>query len=218
MNKDREQSSHLPEAFQTEPSDVIYLPNSFIQIEEMSPLECKNGGRALHINYSFFNTLFGEMMMASTPKGVCYIGFSNDKERLMRELTRLFPKATYKEQTDDFQQKALLLFSLEREPSEPIKLHLKGTNFQLSVWKALLKIPFGTLTSYAKIARQVDKPKASRAVGTSVGSNPVSFLIPCHRVVCSNGNLGGYHWGLPRKITMIEWEAAQLDDSRVRMN
>jgi AraC family transcriptional regulator of adaptative response/methylated-DNA-[protein]-cysteine methyltransferase len=107
------------------------------------------------------------------------------------------------------QRNALLIFKQNGHELKQVKLHLKGTEFQLKVWEALLKIPAGQLISYGQLAQRIDKPKAARAVGTANGDNPVAFLIPCHRVIQSSGALGGYHWGLSRKAAMIGWEAAQ---------
>ncbi|MNT75939.1 Methylated-DNA--protein-cysteine methyltransferase [compost metagenome] len=109
------------------------------------------------------------------------------------------------------QQNALYIFSHDWSKLNQVKLHLKGTEFQLKVWEALLKIPMGKLATYGNLAKQLQNPNASRAVGTAIGDNPVAFLIPCHRVIQSSGALGGYHWGLNRKTAMIGWEAAKMD-------
>jgi AraC family transcriptional regulator of adaptative response/methylated-DNA-[protein]-cysteine methyltransferase len=110
------------------------------------------------------------------------------------------------------QQNVLYIFTHDWSKLHKIKLHLKGTEFQLKVWETLLKIPMGQLSTYGNIAKQIDIPKAARAVGTAVGDNPVAFLIPCHRVIQSSGIFGGYHWGAIRKTAMIGWEAAKTYD------
>jgi AraC family transcriptional regulator of adaptative response/methylated-DNA-[protein]-cysteine methyltransferase len=178
--------------------------HSLVAIESI-PLD-EYWSKDLKIAYSFSNTLFGETLIASTTKGVCYLAFSDHKEQTLGGLKRMFPYAAYTNGTDEYHQQILPFFSDDWKNVKPIKLHLKGTEFQLKVWKILLQIPFSGLTTYGEIACRINNPKASRAVGTAVGCNPVAFLIPCHRVIRSDGALGGYHWGLPRKINMINWE------------
>lgn len=182
----------------------------FISVEAMKPEEVKNGGCGLTIRYSFADASCGEMLLASTAKGVCYLAFVTDgHEAALAELKHLFPCATYEMGIDAFQEKALL--ALDGNVSGSIPLHLKGTDFQMNVWKELLKIPAGGVTSYGKIAEALQKPKACRAVGTAIGDNPVSVLIPCHRVLRADGALGGYHWGLERKIRLLEREKLQAE-------
>jgi AraC family transcriptional regulator of adaptative response/methylated-DNA-[protein]-cysteine methyltransferase len=177
----------------------------------MTPGEYKNGGAALHINYSYAASPFGNILVASTSKGICYMSFSDDEERSLNDLKGRFPNATFKRFLDNVQQNALYIFTHDWTKLSQIKLHLKGTAFQLKVWETLLKIPMGELTSYGNIAGQITRPNASRAVGTAIGSNPVAFLIPCHRVIQSGGAPGGYMWGLTRKSAIIGWEAARLN-------
>jgi AraC family transcriptional regulator of adaptative response/methylated-DNA-[protein]-cysteine methyltransferase len=183
--------------------------NSLVTIESIPPNEYRS--KDLKIVYSFSNTLFGETLIASTIKGVCYLGFSDNKEQTLNRLKRMFPYATYTNRIDEYHQQILFFFSDDWKNLKPIKLHLKGTEFQLKVWKILLQIPPASLTTYSEIARRMKNPKAARAIGTAVGSNPVAFLIPCHRVIRSDGALGGYHWGLPRKINMINWEKEKFN-------
>ena len=193
-------------AFETGFSGTSRLHDLFIKLEGMSPAEYKNGGKNLLINYSYYETHFGRMLVASTHKGICYMGFVYD----LSELSNRFPEATLKEKKDSIQTDAVSFYTQDWKDLKQIKLHLKGTDFQLKVWETLLKIPLGKLTTYGSIASQIDKPKASRAVGTAIGCNPVGFLIPCHRVIRSNGETGGYMWGDERKSAMIGWEAAQV--------
>jgi AraC family transcriptional regulator of adaptative response/methylated-DNA-[protein]-cysteine methyltransferase len=129
----------------------------------------------------------------------------------LNDLQVRFPNAAFKQLLDPLQQNALYIFTHDWSNLSQIKLHLKGTPFQLKVWDTLLKIPSGQLNSYGSIAGKIARPNASRAVGTAIGSNPVAFLIPCHRVIQSGGSLGGYMWGLTRKRAMIGWEAARLN-------
>lgn len=186
------------------------MNGSFLSVEAMTPDEVQKGGYHLTIRYSFVETACGEMLVASTSKGVCYLAFvTAGHEAVLAELKHLFPRATYEMGTDAFQEKALL--ALDGKVDGLVPLHLKGTDFQLSVWKELLKIPAGSVTSYGKIAEALQKPKACRAVGTAVGDNPVSVLIPCHRVLRTDGALGGYHWGLERKIRLLDREKLQTE-------
>jgi AraC family transcriptional regulator of adaptative response/methylated-DNA-[protein]-cysteine methyltransferase len=183
--------------------------NSLVAIENVSFKEYQS--KDLKIAYSFSNTHFGETLIASTAKGICYLAFPGNKEHALAELKQMFPYATYTNETDGYHQQILSFFSDDWRNLKPIQLHLKGTEFQLKVWKLLLQIPFASLTTYGEIARRTGNPKASRAVGTAVGSNPAAFLIPCHRVIRSDGALGGYHWGLPLKTNMINWEKERFN-------
>ncbi|WP_343635642.1 methylated-DNA--[protein]-cysteine S-methyltransferase [Fluviicola sp.] len=196
-------------AFETGLSGTGRLHDLFIRIEGMTPAEYKNGGKNLSINYSFAESPFGPMIVASTPKGVCYMAFEEQEEKALTNLKVKFPHAAMERKSDLLQQDALFIFQNNWERLPEIKLHLKGTDFQLKVWETLLKIPMGKLATYGTIATQVGNPNASRAVGTAIGSNPVAFLIPCHRVIQSSGNLGGYMWGNTRKTAIIGWEGAQ---------
>jgi AraC family transcriptional regulator of adaptative response/methylated-DNA-[protein]-cysteine methyltransferase len=177
----------------------------------MTPAEYKNGGKALFINYSFADSPFGTILVASTLKGICYMAFADDKEKALNELHHQFPNAAYNQVVDHIQQEALFIFQKDWSKLSNIKLHLKGTPFQLKVWEALLTVPMGGLETYGSLAKVIQMPTASRAVGSAVGDNPVAFLIPCHRVIRSTGDFGQYHWGSTRKSAMIGWEAAKLN-------
>ena len=175
----------------------------------MSPGEYKNGGENLTINYSFAETPFGNILVASTVKGICHMAFADDEKQALHSLQQMFPNAVYHQMVDLCQQNVLYIFAHDWTRLNQIKLHLKGTEFQLKVWETLLKIPMGQLATYGNIAKQIHQPTASRAVGTAIGDNPVAFLIPCHRVIQSTGVFGQYHWGSIRKTAMIGWEAAK---------
>ncbi|AVF49693.1 cysteine methyltransferase [Elizabethkingia anophelis] len=206
------QNATLAEAaYETGLSGTGRLHDLFINIEGMTPFEYKNGGESLHINYSFFNSTFGSVFIASTTKGICAMTFYENKADAVQQLKKQFPNAILHEQSDAFQENALSIFSKDWQQINTIKLHLKGTDFQLKVWEALLKIPLGELTTYGYLAEQINNPKASRAVGTAIGSNPVAFLIPCHRVIQSTGKIGGYMWGPTRKTAIIGWEQARVN-------
>jgi AraC family transcriptional regulator, regulatory protein of adaptative response / methylated-DNA-[protein]-cysteine methyltransferase len=213
-------------AFETGLSGTGRLHDLFVSIEGMTPGEFRNGGADLEINYSFAESPFGEMLVASTAKGICYMAFvdqaaasgvapgsgvapDSGEPGAFADLRSRFPNARYRQVTDLTQQNALYIFTQDWSRLHEIRLHLKGTEFQLKVWETLLKIPMGGLTTYKDIAGRIGNPQASRAVGAAVGDNPVAFLIPCHRVIQSTGVIGQYHWGAGRKTAMIGWEAAR---------
>lgn len=187
------------------------LHDLFIKIEGMTPGDYKNGGAALSINYSFSESPFGGIIVASTQKGICHLAFADDQQAALTTLRSRFPNASWQQKVDQLQQQALFIFTHDWSKPGEVKLHLKGTPFQVKVWETLLSIPMGRLTTYGNIARQVNLPNASRAVGSAVGDNPVAFLIPCHRVIQSTGLIGGYHWGGVRKTAIIGWEAARSE-------
>jgi AraC family transcriptional regulator of adaptative response/methylated-DNA-[protein]-cysteine methyltransferase len=179
----------------------------------MTPGEFRHGGADLEINYSFAESPFGNILVASTPKGICYMAFVDQpvEAPALADLRAHFPNARLRQMTDLIQQNALYIFTQDWGSLQQIKLHLKGTEFQLKVWETLLKIPMGGLSTYKGIAGQLGNPNASRAVGSAVGGNPVAFIIPCHRVIQSEGSFGQYHWGTTRKTAMIGWEAAKIN-------
>jgi AraC family transcriptional regulator, regulatory protein of adaptative response / methylated-DNA-[protein]-cysteine methyltransferase len=196
-------------SFETGLSSTGRLHDLFIGIEGMTPGEFKQGGEALQINYSFAETPFGNIIIASTTKGICKLAFVDDDKSGIADLQQFYPNATLTQKTDLIQQDALRFFAGDWSDLKKIKLHLKGTAFQLKVWQSLLRVPFGHLSTYASIAADINSPTAARAVGTAIGSNPVAFLIPCHRVIKSTGIIGEYHWGSNRKTSMLGWEAAR---------
>lgn len=182
-----------------------------MDIEGMTPEECAGGGKNLLVRHSFAESPFGPLIIASTEKGVCHLAFSDDRDQAFEDLKKDFPQADHRPGLDVFQENALAVFRAHRSPPSRIRLHLKGTAFQLKVWHSLLKIPIGSLTTYAHVAADIGMPRAPRAVGTAIGDNPVGFLVPCHRVVRSSGELGGYMWGPTRKAAIIGWEAGWLE-------
>jgi AraC family transcriptional regulator, regulatory protein of adaptative response / methylated-DNA-[protein]-cysteine methyltransferase len=198
-------------ALETGLSGTGRLHDLFINIEGMTPAEYKNGGNNLIINYSFAESPFGDLIVASTQKGLCHMAFEDDEEVGLNNLTARFPNATYHRMLDLIQQNALFIFQNDWSRLPAIKLHLKGTDFQIKVWETLLNIPLGQLSTYGNIAQKIGNPKASRAVGAAIGSNPIAYLIPCHRVIQSTGNIGGYMWGNTRKTAIIGWESAKTD-------
>ncbi len=205
------QASISETAYETGLSGTGRLHDLFINIEGMTPAEYKNGGKDLTINYSFAESPFGNILVASTEKGICYMAFADDESEAFSIIQNHFPNAQFRQMFDLIQQNALYIFTHDWSKLNAIKLHLKGTDFQLKVWQTLLNIPLGKLTTYGDIAHRIHNPNASRAVGTAIGSNPVAFLIPCHRVIQATGALGGYMWGTTRKTAIIGWEGSKAE-------
>ena len=184
------------------------LHDLFLRWEAMSPGEYARGGEGLDIRWAFQPTPFGEALVRATDRGICGIGFTAEctRDAAMADLTARWPRATYIEAAGEIAPLAQAAFT-----GGEARLHLIGAPFQIKVWEALLAVPSGHVTTYSEIAGAVGHPKAVRAVGTAVGRNPVSWLIPCHRALRKTGALGGYHWGLPVKRALLAWEAARAD-------
>lgn len=201
--------------YQTGLSSTSRLHDLFVKIEGMSPGEFKNGGAELDIHYRFLPGPFGEMLIAATPKGICNMMFSDgdEKNQRLEILKSHWPNARLREGSNRFIDMAENLFAGNRLISDEFKLHIRGSEFQLKVWEALLRIPPGHLVAYSDVAARVSNPRASRAAGTAVAGNPVAWLIPCHRVIKKTGVIGNYRWGNIRKTAMIGWEASQVRNS-----
>ncbi|EMM99386.1 methylated-DNA--[protein]-cysteine S-methyltransferase [Leptospira noguchii str. 1993005606] len=205
------QATLFDAAFETGLSGTSRLHDLFIKIEGMTPGEFKNGGENLKVRYSFQKSAFGNYLIASTEKGICNLFFYDiPKEQIVSELKKQLDRADIIEQTDENQNRVIRFFDNTLNGNEKIKLHLKGTEFQIKVWEALLKIPEGQLSSYSDIADWIGQENASRAVGTAIGKNPIGYLIPCHRVIKNTGEIGEYRWGSERKMAMIGWEASKV--------
>lgn len=187
------------------------LSELFVRIEAMTPGEFRKRGTGLCIRYGFHPTPFGTAAIAITERGVCGLAFADDdnREQTLAEMRSRLPLADY--QADQRQTAVACQQLFETYADRQTVLHLAGTAFQLKVWQALLRIPPGRLASYRQIAQATGNPAAARAVGTAVGNNPVALLIPCHRVIKANGQLGGYHWGEARKLAIIGREALAAD-------
>ncbi len=205
-----EQLSLLDVAYETGLSGTSRLHDLFVNIEGMTPGEFKNGGENLVINYSFATSPFGKIIVASTRKGICHLFFVEDEKQAFSDLKFRFPNAQYQQILDVLQQNALRIFQMNWEQLDQIKLHLKGTDFQLKVWTALLKVPQAKLASYSSVAKRIEQPKASRAVGTAIACNPIAIIIPCHRVIRMTGEIGDYMWGDTRKSAIIAWEVSKV--------
>lgn len=210
------QATLFEAAYEAGLSGTGRLHDLFINIEGMTPAEYKNGGKNLTINYSFAESIFGNILVSSTTKGICYMAFFEEEHIAFSVMQSHFPNAHFKQTVDLIQQNALYIFTHDWTKLHQIKLHLKGTDFQLKVWQTLLKIPMGQLTTYGAIAHKIANPNASRAVGTAIGSNPVAFLIPCHRVIQASGIFGGYMWGNTRKTAIIGWEGVKTHANLIK--
>ncbi|TLU96945.1 methylated-DNA--[protein]-cysteine S-methyltransferase [Dyadobacter sediminis] len=185
----------------------------FITMEAVTPLEFRSKGNGVFITYGFHETPFGECFIAVTERGICAMAFVDEVTR-NEQLTLLLKKwtnAALSEKPSVTQEYINRIFDPSGQTPARLPLIVHGTNFQLKVWEALLKIPNGSVTTYQQIARSIGVPGAVRAVGTAVGDNPVAYLIPCHRVIRKEGILGEYRWGSLRKKALIGWEAARLE-------
>jgi AraC family transcriptional regulator of adaptative response/methylated-DNA-[protein]-cysteine methyltransferase len=187
------------------------LYDHFVQLEAVTPGEFKAKGAGITIKYGFQETPFGTAFIAITPRGICSLEFVDDGsvERPLRTLAKHWPNAALIEERRHTAAISQDLFGKLRRVDRPLSLHVAGTNFQVSVWKALLQNPPVSLTTYASVAAAIGRPQAARAVGSAIGMNPVAFLIPCHRVIQQTGELGGYRWGTLRKQAIHCWEAAR---------
>jgi AraC family transcriptional regulator of adaptative response/methylated-DNA-[protein]-cysteine methyltransferase len=187
------------------------LHDLFVAVEAVTPGEFKERGEGLVIRYGFHPTPFGECMLAATERGVCRLAFATRAERaeVLSELRRRWRGAKLQHDQGTTASLAARIFEREGAAGKPLTLSLQGTNFQLKVWEALLRVPAGVLVSYGDIAESIGHPDAHRAVGTAVGQNPIAYLIPCHRVIRSSGAFGEYRWGSARKKAMVAWEAAR---------
>ncbi|WP_421254799.1 bifunctional transcriptional activator/DNA repair enzyme AdaA [Aeromonas sp. 600282] len=189
------------------------LYDHFVQLEAVTPGEYKQRGAGLVIDHGVHDTPFGQAFVALTQRGVCNFSFLDEKapEVPLAALAHNWPEARLQEAPSRTQNVINTMFDGSKAPDRPISLHVSGTNFQISVWRALLQIPPAKVVSYAQVASAVGNPKAARAVGLAVGANPVALMIPCHRVIQQNGKLGGYHWGETRKQAIHAWEAARYE-------
>ena len=183
------------------------LHDLFLRWEAMSPGDYARGGDGLTIRWGWFDSPFGRALVMGTDRGLCGIGFASEtgEGAVWDDLAGRWPKATFVQDAEVLRDWADAAFALKGDAH----LHMIGAPFQIKVWEALLRVPTGHVTTYGEIARSIGSPRAVRAVGTAVGRNPVSWLIPCHRAIRATGGLGGYHWGIPVKRAMLAWESAQ---------
>lgn len=189
------------------------LHDLFVTHEAMSPGEWKTGGAGLTLSYGFHPSPFGEAIAVVTDHGLAGLGFVDDGDRkaALTDMTRRWPKARFAENVKLTGPAVERAFTPDLwQKGQPLNIVMIGSDFEIRVWQALLSIPFGRLTTYGDLARSLGQPKAARAVGAAVGRNPISFVVPCHRVIGKSGTLTGYHWGLSRKQAILGWEACHL--------
>ncbi len=193
-------------------SSASRLYDHFVQLDGVTPGEYRRFGEGVRIAYAIHASPFGEVFAAATPRGVCTLEFLGEQTRAsaITALRQRWPKAQIVEDAAATRTVADALEGGERR-ERPLSLHVAGTNFQINVWRALLRIPAGSVATYAEVARAIGHPGAARAVGNAVASNPVALLIPCHRVITESGRLSGYRWGDTRKQAILGWEAARME-------
>jgi AraC family transcriptional regulator of adaptative response/methylated-DNA-[protein]-cysteine methyltransferase len=191
------------------------LHDLFVSHEAMTPGDYKRRGEGLEMTYGFHASPFGEALLIATERGLAGLAFVDEdkgqtREDALTDMMQRWPKARYVEAPAKTAVHARQVFGWETSRDRPVRLVMIGTDFDVRVWETLLKIPMGRAVSYTDIARHIGAPAASRAVGSAVGRNPLSFVVPCHRVLRGDGSLGGYHWGLTRKRALIGWETGRL--------
>jgi len=209
----RDSASVLDATYEVGLSGPGRLHDLFVTHEAMSPGEWKSGGEGLEMRYGFHPSPFGTALIMATPRGLAGLALADaGKERtVLADMRRRWPKAQYVEDAAATAPLARRIFDpTQWRADQPLRIVLIGTDWEVRVWEALLKIPMGRLTTYSTIAGKVCTPAAARAVGAAVGKNPICFVVPCHRVVGKSGDLTGYHWGITRKRAMLGWEAGQV--------
>jgi AraC family transcriptional regulator of adaptative response/methylated-DNA-[protein]-cysteine methyltransferase len=209
----RDSASVLDATYEVGLSGPGRLHDLFVTHEAMSPGEWKTGGEGLTIRFGFHPSPFGSALVMATERGLAGLAFADPGEEpaALADMKRRWPRATYVEDSARTAAVAKRIFDpTQWQQSQPLRVVLIGTDWEVRVWEALMQIPMGRLVTYSDIAGKVRSPAAARAVGAAVGKNPVSFVVPCHRVVGKSGELTGYHWGITRKRAMLGWEAGQV--------
>ncbi|HWV97892.1 MAG TPA: bifunctional helix-turn-helix domain-containing protein/methylated-DNA--[protein]-cysteine S-methyltransferase [Xanthobacteraceae bacterium] len=209
----RDSASILDAALDSGLSGPGRLHDLFVTHEAMSPGEWKTGGAGMTLRYGFHPSPFGTAIVIASERGLAGLAFADpgDEATALADMQRRWPRADYIEDHSGTAALAQRIFDPRLwRPEEPLRVVLIGTDFEVRVWESLLKIPMGRATTYSDIACNVRSPKASRAVGAAVGRNPISFVVPCHRVIGKSGALTGYHWGITRKQAMLGWEAGRV--------
>jgi AraC family transcriptional regulator of adaptative response/methylated-DNA-[protein]-cysteine methyltransferase len=209
----RDSASVLDATYEVGLSGPGRLHDLFVTHEAMSPGEWKTGGEGLTVRFGFHPSPFGSALVMATERGLAGLAFADPGEEpaALADMKRRWPRATYVEDSARTAAVAKRIFDpAQWQESQPLRVVLIGTDWEVRVWEALMQIPMGRLVTYSDIAGKVRSPAAARAVGAAVGKNPVSFVVPCHRVVGKSGELTGYHWGITRKRAMLGWEAGQV--------
>jgi AraC family transcriptional regulator, regulatory protein of adaptative response / methylated-DNA-[protein]-cysteine methyltransferase len=183
----------------------------FVNLEAVTPQEYKEKGSGILIEYGFHATPFGECILGVTGRGICHLSFLQEGNRsiAVEELQKVWEKASIRENSRNTEQMANAIFNRTPGNQEKLNVLVKGTNFQVKVWNALLEVPYGTVSTYQSLAKRIEQPNALQAVGSAVGANPIAYLIPCHRIIRKNLIIGEYHWGTERKKAMLGWEMAK---------
>ncbi len=209
----RDSASILDASYELGLSGPGRLHDLFVTHEGMSPGIYKAHGRGLNISYGFHDCPFGRALILITSEGLAGLAFADHgKEKsALADMTSRWPEAAYVENQQATAAYAKRIFESERwKPDQPLRIVFIGSDFEIRVWETLMRIPFGKASTYSDIASHIGKPKAARAVGAAVGKNPISFVVPCHRVLGKSGGLCGYHWGLTRKRAILGWEAGVM--------
>lgn len=209
-----ESASLLDAAYDVGLSGAGRLHDLFVDHEAMTPGDFKRRGAGLDIFYGFHPSPFGSALIMATDRGVCGLAFADgeaERSEALEDMAARWPSAKYREDKAVTGAHARQIFAPQSwRRDRPIRLVLIGTDFEVRVWETLLRIPAGRQVTYSDVAAHIGKPSASRAVGSAVGRNPISFVVPCHRVLRKDGGLGGYHWGITRKRAIIGWEKGQM--------
>jgi AraC family transcriptional regulator of adaptative response/methylated-DNA-[protein]-cysteine methyltransferase len=208
----RDSASVLDASYEVGLSGPGRLHDLFVTHEAMSPGEWKAGGEGVSMSYGFHPSPFGLALVMANERGLAGLAFGDPGEdkAMLDDMTRRWPKAAYAENSAQTAQLAARVFNPDLwRPDRPLRIVMIGTDFEVRVWETLLGIPMGKCSTYSDIASKIGRPKAARAVGAAVGKNPMSFVVPCHRVLGRSGDITGYHWGLTRKRAMLGWEAGK---------
>ncbi|MBO4646103.1 MAG: methylated-DNA--[protein]-cysteine S-methyltransferase [Bacteroidales bacterium] len=190
-----------------QPQNIGHAHCEIITLEQMPRTAWMRKKNRLSISHSIIHTQLGKLLVASVGEKICFMGLGENKEDAIRELQQRYPHAELKKETLPSHQNVRKFFLKEWKNIEPIQLYVRGTDFQVKVWQELLNIPVGKISSYGEIARKIGKPRSVRPIGNAVGKNPVLFLIPCHRVICSSGKMGGFAWGIETKLRFLNFES-----------
>lgn len=206
----------LDTAYESGLSSPGRLHDLFVTYEAVTPGEYKARGQGLTIRYGWSPSPFGQALVMASERGLTGLAFADvgEEETALADMMARLPRANYVEDSQTVARYARTIFQNMKTGDVPLRLHIIGSDFEISVWETLLKIPAGAAATYSDIARVIERPKAVRAVGTAVGRNPISFVVPCHRVLGKSGTLCGYHWGLTRKKAILGWERGKILQSQ----